>query len=338
MARRVLVTGATGLIGAALVRRFAAEGDVAIAAVRNVAKARKMFDGLANVEVVEWDVTKPEGPRSCAAADAQERVPPADWLVHAAAETATRNFVERPVETIASILDGTRNVLEFARAAHVKSMVYVSSMEVYGAPTADPVTEADIGYLDPVRLRSNYPEAKRMAENLCVAYASEHGVPVKIARLAQTFGEGVRPEDNRVYAQFARSILDGRDIVLKTDGSASRCYCAVTDVVEAIRVLLERGTDATPYTVANEDTFCSVREMAERLIAAHPESGSRLVFDISDEAARSYPPAARLKLDSSRLRALGWEPKVCLMEMFDRMMKGMSSACGARKFTKEGVS
>ena len=246
-----------------------------------------------------------------------------DWLVHAAAETATKNFVERPVETIASILDGTRNVLEFARAVQVKSMVYVSSMEVYGAPSADPVTEADIGYLDPVRLRSNYPEAKRMAENLCVAYASEYGVPVKIARLAQTFGEGVRPEDNRVYAQFARAILAGRDIVLKTDGSASRCYCAVSDVVSAIALLLEKGENATPYTVANEDTFCSVREMAERLIAAHPESRSRLVFDISEEAARSYPPSSRLKLDSSRLRALGWEPQVGLMEMFDRMMEGM---------------
>ncbi len=320
---RILVTGATGLIGAALVRKFAAEGHAVIAAVRNAEKAQRMFGGVANVEIAEWDVTKPGGPRSCAAADAQERVPPVDWLVHAAAETATRNFVERPVETIASILDGTRHALEFARAVHVKSMVYVSSMEVYGSPSADPVTEADIGYLDPVRLRSNYPEAKRMAENLCVAYASEYGVPVKIARLAQTFGEGVRPEDNRVYAQFARAILDGRDIVLKTDGSASRCYCAVSDVVAAIALLLEKGENAMPYTVANEETFCSVREMAERLIAAHPESGSRLVFDISEEAARSYPPSSRLRLDSSRLRALGWEPKIGLMEMFDRMMEGM---------------
>ena len=111
--------------------------------------------------------------------------------------------------------------------------------------------------------------------------------------------------------------------MLKTDGSAARCYCAVSDVVEAIALLLEKGENAVPYTVANEDTFCSVREMAERLIAAHPESGSRLVFDISEDAARAYPPAARLKLDSSRLRALGWEPKTGLLEMFGRMMEGM---------------
>lgn len=320
MSESVLVTGATGLIGAALVRQFAAEGRRVYAAARNVEKARAQFGGMPNVEIVAWDVVGQRFPTFAGRAGTPRPPHDVDWLVHAAAETASRAFVERPVETIASILDGTRNVLEFARAAQVKSMVYVSSMEVYGTPSADPVTEADIGYLDPVRLRSNYPEAKRMAENLCVAYASEHGVPVKIARLAQTFGEGVRPEDNRVYAQFARAILSGRDIVLKTDGSASRCYCAVSDVVSAIALLLEKGENATPYTVANEDTFCSVREMAERLIAAYPESGSRLVFDISEEAARSYPPSSRLKLDSSRLRALGWEPQVGLMEMFGRMM------------------
>ena len=325
MAESVLVTGATGLVGGALVRYFAAEGRRVYAAVRNVEKAHAQFGGLANVEIAEWDLTKPGGPRFCAAADARERVPPVEWLVHAAAETASRAFVERPVETIASILDGTRSVLEFARTAKIGSLVYLSTMEVYGAPTVEPVAERDYGYLDPISVRSSYPEAKRMAENLCVAYASEYGVPVKIARLAQTFGEGVRADDNRVYAQFARAVLDNHDIVLRTDGSAARCYCAVSDAVAAIALLLERGENATPYTVANETTFCSVREMAERLIEAHPESRSKLVFDMSETAARMYAPAARLKLDSSRLRALGWEPKVGLMEMFDRMMESMRS-------------
>ncbi len=314
--RNVLITGATGLVGAALVRAFAADGYRVFAAVRNRPRAEALFADLPSVEIVAWDVVA--AVRPCPVPSAQPLL-----LVHAAAETATRNFVERPVETIASILDGTRNVLAFAREARVASMVYLSSMEVYGAPSAEHVTEADIGYLDPVRLRSDYPEAKRMAENLCVAYLHEYGVPVKIARLAQTFGEGVRAEDNRVYAQFARAVLAGRDIVLKTDGSAARCYCAVGDAVEAIRILLERGVDGTPYTVANEATFCTVREMAERLIAAHPESGSKLVFDVSEASARAYPPASRLKLDSSRLRALGWVPKVGLSEMFDRMMAGM---------------
>ena len=323
MAKRILVSGATGLIGAALVKKFAAEGHAVVAAVRNVEKARKMFAGLANVDVAEWDVTKPGGPRPCAAADAHESVPPVDWLVHAAAETSSRAFVERPVETIASILDGTRNALEFARAAKVGSMAYLSTMEVYGAPTAARVAEGDYGYLDPVAVRSCYPEAKRMAVNLCASYASEYGVPVKIARLTQTFGEGVRYDDGRVFAEFARAILENRDIVLKTEGTTARCYCYLGDALDALEAILEKGATATPYTVANEDTFCTVREMAEALCAAHPESGSKVAFDFDGAAARGFAPPFRMRLDCSRLRALGWEPKVGLMEMFDRMMGAM---------------
>ena len=151
----VLITGSTGLIGAALVRSFASDGAVVFAAARNTEKANALFASLPNVRIVKWDVTS--GPAPDCSPDA---------IVHAASETSSRAFVERPVETINSILDGTRNVLEFARARNVKSLVYLSTMEVYGAPTADPVRETDYGYLDPVQVRSCYPESKRMAENL----------------------------------------------------------------------------------------------------------------------------------------------------------------------------
>ena len=92
-------------------------------------------------------------------------------------------FVKEPVETISSIFDGTRNVLDFAKEMKVKSMVYLSTMEVYGIPSVDKVSENDYGYLDLSSVRTCYPEAKRLAENLCVSYLSEYGVPVKIARL-----------------------------------------------------------------------------------------------------------------------------------------------------------
>ena len=314
MIDRVLVSGATGLIGSALVRSFAGEGRSVVAAARNVEKAQAMFGGLANVEIVEWDVTQPF------------RVPPGtrfDWFVHAASETASRAFVERPVETVRSILRGTENALEVARAAKVGSMVFLSTMEVYGVPAADPVKEGDYGYLDPVAVRSCYPEAKRMAENLCVSYAKECGVPVKIARLTQTFGEGVAYGDARVFAAFARAIIEKRDIVLKTEGTTARCYCYLGDAVAAIKTILERGEIAVPYTVANEETFCTIREMAETLCSAHPESGSKVAFDFTDADSQGFAPPFRMRLDCSRLRALGWSPKLGLMEMFDRMMASM---------------
>ena len=111
---RYIVTGPTGLIGAALVKALAARGDSVVAAARNVEKARSMLGALKGVEIVEWDVARPLEARVSA-----------DCLVHAAAETASRGFVERPVETISTIVDGTRNVLEFARTARIGRDVFL---------------------------------------------------------------------------------------------------------------------------------------------------------------------------------------------------------------------
>lgn len=297
-----LITGSTGLIGAALVRRFAADGHAVIAAARNVEKARQMFEGLSGVTVIEWDVTHSATPEELSAGTPTVRE--VDWLVHAASETSSRAFVEDPDGVRRVIVEGTRNVLAFAKAAQVKSMVYLSTFEVM---------------LGLKGVRASYPDAKLAAEGLCRA----SGLHVSIARLAQTFGEGVRYDDGRVFAEFARAILEKRDIVLKTEGTTARCYCYLGDAVEAIRVLLEKGVCGEAYTVANEDTYCTIREMAERLIAAHPESGSRLVIDTADAAARGFAPPFQMKLDSSPLRALGWTPKVGLVEMYDRMMAEM---------------
>lgn len=321
MNRRILVSGATGLIGSALVRKFSAEGHLVFAAARNVEKAQKIFDGRDNVKVIEWDVLRPLDVASLGVASGSG----VDWFVHTASETASRMFVEKPVETARSILYGTENALEAARRLNVEAMVFLSTMEVYGTPVENPVAENDYGYLDPVAVRSCYPEAKRMAENLCVSYAKEFGVPVKIARLTQTFGEGVRWDDGRVFAVFARAILERRDIVLHTDGTTSRCYCYVGDAVTAIETILERGGVSIPYTVANEDTFCSVREMAETLCAAYPESGAKVVFDYSGGDVHGFAPTHVMRLNCSRLRALGWSPKVGLIDAFRRMIEGWRS-------------
>ncbi len=303
-----LVTGATGLIGAALVRALAARGDAVIAAARNVGKARSMFGALKGVEIVEWDVARPLEARVSA-----------DCLIHAAAETASRGFVERPVETISTIVDGTRNVLEFARKAHVGKVVFLSTMEVYGVPTVDPVTESDFGVLDSAAVRSSYPEAKRLAENLCVAYSREYGVDVAIARLTQTFGPGVVRGDTRVFAQFAEAVLEKRDIVLHTEGRTARCYCYIDDAVSAILTLAEKGAAGEAYNVANPETYCTIREMAEMLAAAHPPT--RVVVDHAGAEGRGYAPEFRMRLSTAKLEALGWKPRTGLMEAFEGLVE-----------------
>ena len=311
-----LVTGSTGLIGSALVRAVAAKGDPVLAAARNTEKARRLFGGLKRVDVVEWDVTKPFG-RSLSSMQSMKSLQSA-CLVHAAAETASRAFVERPVETISTILDGTRNVLEFARASQLRKVVFLSTMEVYGSPKTDPVTETDFGFLDPAAVRSSYPEAKRLAENLCVAYAREYGVDVSIARLAQTFGPGVVRGDTRVFAQFAEAVLEKRDIVLHTEGRTARCYCYIDDAVSAILTLAEKGAAGEAYNVANPATYCTIRDMAESLAAAHPPT--RVVVDLSGAAGKGYAPEFRMRLSAAKLESLGWRPRTGLLEAYERLI------------------
>lgn len=286
-----LVTGATGLIGSALVRAFAQEGTV-LAAVRNVAKAEAMFGGCANVRIVEWDVTRP----------APEVDGGVDYLVHAASETSSQAFVNDPEGVRRVIVEGTRHALAFARSRQVKGMVFLSTFEVL---------------LGLSGVRASYPDAKLEAERLC----RESGLPVRIARLAQTFGAGVRRGDKRVFAQFAEAAAEGRDIVLHTEGRTARCYCAIADAVSAIRLLLTSGVPGTSYVVANPATYCTIREMAEMVAARHPPC--RVVVDLSQAAGRGYAPEFRMKLDVSDLLALGWRPTTGLAEMFEQMIDAM---------------
>lgn len=143
-----------------------------------------------------------------------------DYIIHGACPTSSQYFVDHAVETIDTIVNGTKNVLDLARKKNVSGVVFLSSMEVFGTTTERrPLSESDLGYIDLSSPRSSYPEGKRFAENMCCSYASEYSVPVTAARLVQTFGPGVKYDDGRVFAYAARCALSGEDIRLNTDGS-----------------------------------------------------------------------------------------------------------------------
>ena len=212
-----------------------------MALVRNRAKAKTIFDNVSNFKLkfIVQDITKTLKTR--------DKV---DFIIHTANTTSSKEYVEKPVETINSIVDGTRNILEFAKNKNVRGVVYLSSMEVYGENDFDreePLKEDDYGYINLLKTRNSYPEGKRLVENMCHGYSEEYNVPVKIARLCQTIGAGVDLEDKRVFAQFARNVVKGEDIVLCTEGEATRSYCYITDAVSAIFALLEKGHNVVAY-------------------------------------------------------------------------------------------
>ncbi len=318
--KTVLVTGATGLVGSYTVRALAAVNRIhhcemrILGMVRDPQKAKGIYGSLLDRGDVSLLVGDVRNPIDCPV--------PVNFIIHGASVTASKEMVTRPVETIATAISGTQNILQFAVDQRITSMVYISSMEMYGTPdpSLDQVTEQDYGFLDILNVRSCYPEGKRMCECLCSAYASEYQLPVKIARLAQTFGAGVSPSETRVFAQFARSLIRCEDIVLHTAGNSYGNYCATCDCVRGLLTILLSGTDGAAYNVVNEDTNIRIRDMAQ-LIADQSDGKTKVCFDIPDDALKyGYAPDVKMHLSGAKLRALGWSPEVDLPEMYQRLI------------------
>lgn len=315
--KRVFVTGATGLIGCAVVQALLyrnqkhGDGISVIALVRNQEKAESLFP--AENTGLTWMTGSVEALPVIA-----ESV---DYIIHCACPTDSSFFLNRPVDTIDTILTGTKNILELAREKQPAGVVFLSSMEVYGKVMEEiPLSEERLGEIDLMSPRSSYPLAKRMAENLCCSYWAQYGVPAAVCRLAQTFGPGVSMMDKRVFAYMARCTLAGKDIELATSGSKKNMYLYTADAVTAILMILLRGAPAAIYNAANPDTYCSVREMAQAVADTFGQGRVQVKTNCSADQVVKYPPDTFLYLDTQKLHGLGWAPTVSLMEMYERMM------------------
>ncbi|MDD5952288.1 MAG: NAD-dependent epimerase/dehydratase family protein [Oscillospiraceae bacterium] len=325
--KTIFVTGATGLIGSQVVKalcimnRLHQAGIKVIALCRSEEKARSVFGPL-----LEW------GDLSLCLGDVSQPIQVnanIDYILHGASPTSSKFFVTHPVETIRTAIDGTANVLELARAKQVQGFLYLSSLEVYGTvePDAGFISEDHYGYLDPLSVRSSYSEGKRMVECLCVSYGQQYGVPVKIARLSQTFGAGVDYHDGRVFAEFARCAMEGKDIVLHTKGRTVRTYCYTKDAVSALLYLLTKGETGNAYNVTNMDTAISIWEMAELVRDTFPEANIQVTCDMPEDiSAFGYNPEMIIKLSSEKLQSLGWKATVGLEEMYRRMIRSMAQS------------
>lgn len=306
-----LITGASGLIGSTLIFSLLSlnRNIRVIAPVRNKNKAIHVLGSFADkVDLFECELISFD----------YESIPGVDFIVHCAAPTSSKFFVDKPVETFEIIYQGTMDLLRFAQKRTVKAFVYLSSLEVYGSILNDDkyVTEDVQGYLDPIDVRSSYPMAKRAAENLCHIFAREYGVPVKIARLTQTTGAGIAKDDNRVIAQFTRLAAQNQDIVLHTTGDAARPYCYTMDCISAILYILLRGDAGEAYNVANEDTYISARDMAF-FIQKNFNPSIDVKFELNENSC--YAPVTKQKLSSNKLQSLGWTPRYDLNEIIRRL-------------------
>lgn len=320
----VVVTGAAGFIGGYLVRTLAALhrlGRISraveiVAMVRDAERARARFGNLVGTphfRLVEWDLCTLSVPE----------LGPIHYVLHAASQASPRYYGQDPVGTLLPNTIGTAALLEaLRRSPDARGLLFVSSSEVYGAVSSTgSLDETQYGIVDPATLRACYAEGKRMGETMCVAWQRQHGIPCFIARPFHTYGPGLRPDDGRVFADFAFNVVRGENIVMRSAGTARRAFCYASDAISGLFTVLLKGSAGVPYNVANPSGELSVAELAELLIALFPDRGLHVQRQLltGDSA---YVPSTydRLIPDVSRLAALGWRAAVSPRDGFERMI------------------
>jgi len=313
-----LVTGANGFVPAYMVETLLYLNEVltanlrVIGLVRNHQRAIERFAHLSSrpdFSLVVQDVSQPyTGPSGI------------NYVVHAASQASPKYYRIDPAGTIETNLLGTLQMLRVARRERAAGFLFFSSGEVYGRleDSSSPISESSFGALDPTNIRACYAEGKRAGEALCASWHAQFGIPARIARLSHTYGPGMRLDDGRVFADFVADIAAGRNIVMKSDGSARRPFCYIADATVAFFCILLRGTNGEAYNVGS-DIEISILELAETLCGLFPERGCR-VERRDREPGDPYLPSEQSAghFDISKMRSLGWEPKIDVRQGFRR--------------------
>ena len=295
---RVLITGATGLIGSCCVdvlltanTRFDAEFEIYTLGRSRDRLANRFGE---NVIPVVQDIMQPLN-------DYVEY----DYIIHAASNADPRMYAVQPVETVLTNIIGTKNVLDYCKKHGQTRMLFTSTFEVYGKIAGVDVYREDMaGAVDFQRLRNGYTESKRCAEILVKSYVDQYGVNAVIGRLASIYGPTMLKNDSKAHAQFIRNALNSEDIVLKSEGKPKRTYCYVLDAVSGIFTILFKGEMGGAYNIANENSVASIAEVAACCAAI---AGTKVVFDVPDQVeAKGFSTPQNCILDNTKLKGLGW--------------------------------
>ena len=247
-----------------------------------------------------------------------------DHIIHAASQASPKYYGSDPVGTLNANVLGTNNLLSIAREKGSASFFYFSSGEVYGEveEKSNPIKEQTYGYLDPMNVRSCYAESKRMGETMCISWSHQYGIPVKIVRPFHTYGPGMRLDDGRVFADFVADIVQNRNIVMKSDGSALRSFCYLADATAGFFTVLLRGRNREAYNIGNSDVEVSVLQLATILTGLFPERGLSVVRQQGSTTSTYLKSTVnRACPDISKARSLGWSPRYSLKEGFTRTIR-----------------
>jgi nucleoside-diphosphate-sugar epimerase len=320
--KTILISGANGFLPAYMVETLLFLNhkqiikDVRVLAlVRNLDKAKSRFKDYLNNENLEFIVQD-----VCDPINIERKI---DFIIHAASQASPKYYGTDPVGTLSANTLGTINMIKLAHANTVESFLYFSSSEVYGIldESKIPTNEMDFGYVDPTNIRSCYAESKRMGENICVSWFYQYGIPAKIVRPFHTYGPCLNLDDGRVYADFISDIVNNRDIIMKSDGSAVRSFCYLSDATIAFFLVLLNGKNGEAYNVGNPQCETSIIDLAEILVKLFPQKKLKVVKSEIQVTGYIKSVVNRSCPDSAKIQKLGWKPGIDIREGFIRTVK-----------------
>ncbi len=293
--KRVLITGGAGFLGSHLCERFLAEGCEVIAMDNLLTGSLRNIEHLLPLPAFSfyhYDVTK------------FVHVPGRlDYILHFASPASPIDYLKMPIQTLKVGALGTHNLLGLAKAKGARILV-ASTSEVYGDPLVHPQREDYWGHVNPIGPRGVYDEAKRYMEAITMAYHTFHGVDTRIIRIFNTYGPRMRLNDGRVLPAFLSQALRGENLTVFGDGSQTRSFCYVDDLVEGIYRLL-RSDYHDPVNIGNPAEI-SLKEFAEEVVALCGVEGARIVYE---PLPKDDPKQRRPDITLAQ-ELLGWEPRV----------------------------
>jgi len=312
--QRILVTGGSGFIGSHLCRRLLALGhDVLVVDNFSSSSRHNVLDLLAEprFELIRHDVTFP-------------LYVEVDQIYHLACPASPAFYQKDPVQTTKTCVHGSINMLGLARRLGAPILLS-STSEVYGDPQAHPQHESYWGNVNPIGVRSCYDEGKRCAETLFFDYHRQHALPVKVARIFNTYGPSMQPDDGRVVSNFIVQALSGEPLTVFGDGSQTRSFCYVDDMVTGLIALMGSPAGVTgPVNLGNPGEFTMV-ELAKHVLALTGSSAPVEYRPLpADDPVRRQPDISRAR------ELLGWEPTVDLADGLQRTVEYFREALAAR--------
>jgi UDP-glucuronate decarboxylase len=317
----VLISGANGFLPAYMVDTLLHLNAVrdfnikVIGLVRSKDKALRRFSDHIERSDLKFIVQDVSNPIECS-----DKL---DYIIHAASQASPKYYGTDPVGTLSANILGTHNLLKLAHKNHLRGFLFFSSSEIYGQVDS-PQTftrEDQYGYLDPTNLRSCYAESKRMGETMCVSWFHQYDIPTRIVRPFHTYGPYMALDDGRVFADFVANIVQERDIVMKSDGTATRAFCYLADAVQGFFTILLKGENGQAYNIGNPQGEVSILQLAKQLVSLFPEKGLKVIQQ--NELSQKYMKSdvSRNSPDISKIKGLGWNPNTSIEVGFKRTIE-----------------